>query len=170
MRSRRETTNVRAMDALALAGTTFGPPGRLRCVAEPACLPRLLELLDGYCVRHEVDAQCRHDVHLIAEEACVNVMAHAYPAGSPGPLCLQVEVVVSDGRPAIKITLEDQGRPFNPLALPAPVQDGPLEDLPIGGLGVHLIRQLSDAQSYVHDSQRGNVLTLTRFLAPSRQD
>lgn len=170
MRRDCKTPKVRAMNAIALAHTTVGLPERIRCVAEPACLPSLLELLDGYCARHEVDAPCRHDLHLIVEEACVNVVSHAYPAGAPGPLTLQVEVDASGGRPAMKITIEDHGKPFNPLALPAPDRSGPLEDLPIGGLGVHLIRQLSDAQHYSRDPQRGNVLTLTKFLAPLAHD
>ena len=170
MRRDGKPPNVRPMAATELAHTTLGLPERIRCVAEPACLPSLLELLDGFCARHGVDAQCRHDLHLIVEEACVNVISHAYPAGAPGPLTLQLEVDVSGGRPAMKISIEDQGRPFDPLLLPAPDRTGPLEDLPIGGLGVHLIRQLSDAQHYDRDPQRGNVLTLTKCLAPPPHD
>lgn len=140
---------------------------RASCLAEPACLERLLALLDRYCAAHAVDAQCRHDLRLVVEEACANVIAHAYPADAPGLMSLQVESTRCDGRPAMRITIEDAGIPFDPLALPVPVRTGPVEHLPIGGLGVHLIRRLSDLQRYEHDLERGNVLTLTKFLAPA---
>lgn len=145
------------------------PTGEARasCLAEPACLQVLLSLLDRYCAHHGVDAQSHHDLHLIVEEACANVIAHAYPPGAPGPMSLQVEAMQCDGRPAMRVTIEDTGMPFDPLALPVPVRTGPVESLPIGGLGVHLIRRLSDAQRYRHDRERGNVLTVTKFLAPA---
>jgi anti-sigma regulatory factor (Ser/Thr protein kinase) len=156
--------------AAAPSGTTSGLPARVSCLAEPACLPTLLQLLDSYCAQHRVDARCRHDLHLIVEEACVNVIAHAYPPGAPGPLSLQVEIKPCDGRPVMEITIEDRGAPFDPLMLPSPDQTAPLEELPVGGLGVHLIRQLSDRQHYRHDRQRGNVLTVAKFLVPARHD
>lgn len=145
------------------------PTGEARasCLAEPACLESLLALLDRYCAQHGVDAQSRHDLHLIVEEACVNVISHAYPTGVPGPMSLRVEAMSCDGRPAMRVTIEDAGIPFDPLSLPVPVRTGPVENLPIGGLGVHLIRCLSDLQSYEHDQERGNVLTVTKFLAPA---
>ncbi len=158
------------MNATALAGPMLGLPQRTTCVAERACLPTLLACLESYCARHGVDPQVRHDLHLIAEEACVNVIAYAYPEGAPGPLTLQVEATRAGGRPAMEMTIEDRGMPFNPLALPAPDQSAPLADLPIGGLGVHLIRRLSDMQHYRHDRERGNVLTITKLLVPPRQD
>jgi serine/threonine-protein kinase RsbW len=142
----------------------FEPPARADCVAKPDCLATVLALVDRYCAENEVDSESRHDLHLIVEEACINVISHAYPAGAPGPLSVQVEARVSSGRPMIEITIEDQGRPFNPLALPEPDRTLPLEDLPIGGLGVLLIRRLSDVQHYAHHPKRGNVLTIAKYL------
>ncbi|MEO6030934.1 MAG: ATP-binding protein [Burkholderiaceae bacterium] len=161
---------MNAMNAAAFAGTVSSPPERISCVAERTCLPSLLALTDSYCTRHKVDPQSQHDLRLIVEEACVNVMSHAYPPGEPGPLSLQIEARLHDGLPAMEITIEDQGRPFNPLELPAPDQTGPLDELPIGGLGVLLIRRLSDLQHYSHDRQRGNVFMITKFLPPARRD
>jgi serine/threonine-protein kinase RsbW len=168
MRRQLETSSIQAMNAAAHAGTVPSPPERIGCVAQHACLPALLALIENYCLRHQVDAQTQHDLRLIVEEACVNVISHAYPPGAPGPLSLQVQAARRDGRPVMEITIEDQGAPFNPLALAVPDRTGPVEDLPIGGLGVHLIRSLSDLQHYSHDRERGNVLTITKFLPPAR--
>ncbi len=143
---------------------------RLSCSATRANLPALLELLDVFCERHGVDADSHHDLHLIVEEACVNVMTHAYPADAPGPLALEVALSASGGMKLLEATIEDQGRPFDPLTLPMPDQSGPLDDLPIGGLGVHLIRKLSARQCYRRDAERGNVLTLGMFLPLATND
>jgi anti-sigma regulatory factor (Ser/Thr protein kinase) len=157
------------MKAMAPAGA-FSGPVRTACRAERASLQRLLEWLDHHCTQLDLDASCRHDLRLIAEEASANVIAHAYPPDAPGPLSLQLDLTCLEGRPAVELTLEDQGRPFNPLTLPVPDRAGPVADLPIGGLGVHLIRQLSDTQRYRHDRHRGNVLTIGKFVRPAKDE
>ena len=62
-------------------------------------------------------ALVEHDLLLLAEEACVNVMRHAYPDGAPGSITLQVRVIRHGDTNGIELTLEDQGRPFDPLAV-----------------------------------------------------
>lgn len=145
---------------------TLDTPVRASCVARPECLASLLTMLDCYCERMHIDHLYRHDLHLMAEEACINVINHAYPTGHAGPLSLQVLTAARDGRPSVEITVEDRGVPFDPLALPVPDRNRPLDELPPGGLGVLLMRRLSDLQHYLHDPDRGNVLTLTKFLEP----
>lgn len=140
------------------------PAVRATCVANAECLAHLLQLLDRYCLQHGVDSESLHDLHLIAEEACVNVLRHAYPADKPGPLGLLVQAKARDGRTLIELTIEDEGIPFDPLSVPEPDRDGPVEDMPLGGLGVMLIRRLSDVQRYTRDPVRGNVFTLCKFL------
>jgi two-component system cell cycle response regulator DivK len=136
----------------------------LTVTATMAELPRLLALVEAACERDAVPPDTRHDLKLVAEEACVNVMRHAYPAGSPGPLTLSVRLVHAQDQPAIQLTLQDEGRPFDPLAQAAPDVTASAEDRPIGGLGLHLIRQLCDELHYERDPVRGNVLVMTRRL------
>lgn len=138
---------------------------RAACVAEPDCLPTLLQALEAWCLERGLSPDARHDLRLIAEEACRNVIAHAYPPGAPGPLELRAEAVRLGARRAVRLTVEDQGRPFDPLSLPPPALGLPLEQRPIGGLGVHLIRSLSDEQRYRRDPERGNVLVVVKHLA-----
>lgn len=142
------------------------PPGdsRLTTTAELSELPRLLELVDTACEAHAVPADARHDLKLIAEEACVNVMRHAYPGDEPGRMSLGVRLEAGQGRPRIVLTLEDQGVPFDPRARSMPHIAAPAEAREVGGLGVHLIRELCDELHYERDPVRGNVLVMTRYL------
>jgi serine/threonine-protein kinase RsbW len=137
---------------------------RLACTAELAHLPALLALVRAACAHLQAPAQAEHDLLLIAEEACVNVMRHAYPAGEPGPLSLQVQTRKQGVGHAVQLVLQDQGRPFDPCAAPAVDVSAAADERAIGGLGVHLMRQLADRLHYRRDARRGNVLTIEKYL------
>lgn len=143
-----------------------GAIDRIACGAELANLPALLALVAAMCEREQIDDPMRHDLQLIVEEACVNVMHHAYPAGQGGPLSLGVRVVHEGGSRRIELTLEDRGRPFDPLSVAPADATAAVEARELGGLGVHLIRQLSDRQHYQRHPLRGNVLTIEKDLMP----
>jgi anti-sigma regulatory factor (Ser/Thr protein kinase) len=61
------------------------------------------------------------------------------------------------------VTITDDGVPFNPLSMAAPRTDLALEDREIGGMGIHLVRNLVDDVSYHRRIDR-NVLTLMSHL------
>lgn len=48
----------------------------------------------------------------------------------------------------LMVSIEDDGHPFDPRSLPEPDTRLPLEERPIGGLGIHLLRNLFDALDY----------------------
>ena len=52
----------------------------------------------------------------------------------------------------IAVLLEDDATPFNPLDAPPPDLEKSLEDRPIGGLGVHLVRNTMDSLVYRHEA------------------
>lgn len=128
-------------------------------------LPSLLAAIDEVCDAAGTDNAARHDLRLAVEEACVNVVRHAYRDGDPGDLAMEVAHESWQGRAAIRVTIQDHGRPFDPLTLAPPSQGADIEQLPLGGLGVHLMRQVTDIQNYRHDAKTGNQLTLVKFLA-----
>lgn len=140
---------------------------RLECPAEPAQLPALLALVTDLCQRERIDDATCHDLQLIVEEACVNVMHHAYPAGQAGPLALEARVVQDSVSRRIVLTLEDQGRPFDPMSVAPPDTTAAAEARAPGGLGVHLIRQLSHRQRYQRHPRLGNVFTIEKNLVPT---
>ncbi len=57
--------------------------------------------------------------------------------------------------------VEDDAVAFNPLEREAPDLNAPLEDRPIGGLGVHLVRKLMDDVRYERAGAR-NILTMRK--------
>ena len=98
-------------------------------------------------------------LRLAIEEAVVNVMNYAYPAGSDGEVRVDM---VSDGR-SIKVTVIDSGIPFDPT-LPVKADTSlSAEDRQIGGLGILLVRELMDTMQYER-TEGNNVLTLIKQI------
>jgi serine/threonine-protein kinase RsbW len=98
---------------------------------------------------------------LASEEALVNVINYAYP-GTQGIVTLNCGPCV--GEPGLAIRIEDSGVAFDPLARPAPDITIPLEERPIGGLGIFMVRQIMDRVSYERAGDR-NVLTMVKYIA-----
>ena len=87
-----------------------------------------------------------------------NVMLYAYP-GSSG----QVLVEAEHSAEQITFTISDSGIPFDPTAQTEPDLTLSAEERPIGGLGIHLVRQIMDSIRYERKDNR-NILTLTKKL------
>ncbi len=83
---------------------------------------------------------------LVGEEIATNIFKYAYPQ----PLDNQgFTVAVTQLQQTIRMEFTDQGIPYNPLEQQAPAMDiESIEDMPIGGLGVYLIKQMSDHLEY----------------------
>jgi anti-sigma regulatory factor (Ser/Thr protein kinase) len=102
---------------------------------------------------------------LAAEEAFTNIIVHGYDADAARA---RVEVRAYASDEEIGLELIDQGTPFDPAsAPPADVKSG-WEERPIGGVGWHLIRELTDRIRYQPNTPMGNRLMLVkRRTAPN---
>ncbi len=138
------------------------PPSRAE-ITRPATLadlPALLAFLDRTAAEGGVDDDVLFPLHLAVEEACANVIAHGYP-DAPGPLTLGVEV----GSDRVAVVLTDEAPPFDPADAPPP-PGGPAESRAVGGLGWHLIREMTDEVRHEAAPGGGNRLTLVKHRPP----
>ena len=127
--------------------------------AVAASLPSFQAAFDQVCARTGITAETRNDLQVVLDEVCSNVFKHAYAA--PGGTLRLIACRLPD---AIELTFIDQGQAFDPLSLPAPDLTLPLDERPLGGLGLHLVRQMTDRQSYRHTPAEGNRLSLTKLV------
>ena len=86
-------------------------------------------------------------LELACDEACTNVIEHAYGGEDQGDLTVQFQVRGDQ----FEITIADSGQPFAPEQVKKP--DIPqsadeAEKLKVGGLGLHIIRQVMDSIEY----------------------
>ena len=97
-------------------------------------------------------------IQIACEEALVNIINYAYPGGSGS---LEIDYNTHEGKRLV-IQIIDQGVAFNPLSLPDPDVDAPIEERRIGGLGVYMMRNIMDEVGYKRVGDR-NILTLVKY-------
>ncbi|HEC36082.1 MAG TPA: ATP-binding protein [Anaerolineae bacterium] len=105
-----------------------------------------------------LDACAVYGVRMAVDEACSNIIEHAYGGEGRGDIECTC-VIAGDG---LTVTLRDHGRPFDPASVPEPDLYTCLENRKVGGLGVYFIRQLMDEVHFEFTSDSGNVLTMVR--------
>lgn len=119
-------------------------------------LDKLEPFLSRFFEQESVDMSLLPQLDLALEEAATNVIMYAYPEGEKGTAELTLDMV--DGR--IHATLCDSGLPFDPLQRPEVNLDVSLEERQIGGLGIHLIKEIMSEVSYEFKDGK-NVLNMT---------
>jgi anti-sigma regulatory factor (Ser/Thr protein kinase) len=97
--------------------------------------------------------------HLALEELLRNVIAHAYPDSAEHHIDVTIEY---DGT-YLTATVADDGIPFNPLNTAPPSLSGALDEREIGGVGIHLARNIVDTLGYEWQAGR-NVVTVRSRL------
>jgi two-component system, cell cycle response regulator DivK len=129
-------------------------------------LPAFKAALDAMCAKYCLSSELAADLQVVLDDVCTNVFKHAYPPEQPGMLRLSLRHLPGNAcEPAVlEINFTDQGLPFDPLAQAVPDTMLSAEDRPLGGLGIHLIRQLTDIQSYSYSAFGGNRLSLVKRL------
>lgn len=97
------------------------------------------------------------DLVLAINEAVTNILLHGYN-DQPGPVTVCVEADGDD----ILVRLSDDAPLFDPTSVPPPDINLPLEDRPLGGLGVHMMRQLTNELRYRTTVDGKNELTFVK--------
>lgn len=140
------------------------PAGGPQVLVVPARLDRLAAVR-GF-VRAELAAvgaegEAADDLVQAVDESVTNVIEHGY-AGASGEV--QVELSCRPWRAIVRI--RDAAPAFDPTVVPAPDTAATLAERPLGGMGVHLARVLTDEMSHRILPGGGNELTLVKMLAP----
>ena len=125
-------------------------------------IPTLAEWVDGLHVPDELNMP----INLALEEVVSNVMLYAYPGRNDGKVFVEyVEDSDEQGKRLI-FTVSDSGIPFDPTQKTEADITLSAEEREIGGLGIHLVRQLMDEIRYERVDER-NILTLVKKINDS---
>lgn len=106
-------------------------------------LPRILSDILGTARRTGWSGDNLGRLELVLEEGAMNIISHAYPEGT-GEIEVSL-IAVEDG---LLLRLADTGIPFNPDSAPSPGLGTPVEERPIGGLGLHLMKSMTERMEY----------------------
>lgn len=122
-------------------------------------VPRLNTFIDEVCEANGFDMATTMQINLAIEEAVVNVMNYAYPEGTKGDITIETKANNNE----VFFIISDTGKPFDPTAKAEVDITLSAEDRAIGGLGIHLIRQIMDHINYERVDGH-NILTLIKKL------
>lgn len=125
--------------------------------AQAAELAGLNRYLCDFWATAALPAEAQFPFELALEEVFMNVVMH----GSTPEHVPTVEVSLAREADDVVLSIADTGPPFDPLDAPNPDVEAAIEDRPIGGLGIYLLREMMDEFTYAHLNGR-NCLTLRK--------
>ena len=125
-----------------------------------AAIPAANEAASRWLADRNSSPAADYLANLAIEELVTNCIKHGYDDTDEHT----IEVTLKLSANELALTVTDDGHPFNPLELPEPDLHLPMEDRPIGGLGIHLLRKMSDRMEYARTGGK-NRLTLRKSLA-----
>ena len=122
-------------------------------------IPTLAEWIDGLGIPDEYNMP----INLALEEIVTNVMLYAYPSSNEGKVFVEFVKAKGEAGERLIFTITDSGIPFDPTQAPEVDTTLSAEDRDIGGLGIHLVRQLMDEIAYERSDNK-NILTLVKNI------
>jgi len=107
-------------------------------------LPRLNDAVAAFVAQQGVSEKDGYELALVLEEIFTNIVSYAFDA--PGNHTIEIELK-RKGQ-VLLVTVADAGRPFDPRSVPPPDLAADLDHRTIGGLGIHLVRKLTEELAY----------------------
>jgi serine/threonine-protein kinase RsbW len=134
---------------------------RMTIGADRREIARVSAAFAKFAEQHALPAPVRRSVHVALDELLTNTIDYGFAGRAHGKGEASIEVELRADRVSLRLT--DDGRPFDPFSVPPPP---PVPDA-IGGLGIHLVRELMDEVSYQRREGR-NVVVVTKLLSGGR--
>ena len=131
----------------------------IRIAAKVQEIERLNRLIRQFGELHDIPSRALYSINLALDEVVSNVVLYGYDQSSEDLIKVHIE---TSGE-FLLATVEDTGREFDPLSLPAPDLNAPLDTRQVGGLGIHLMRSLMDAVEYRRHEGK-NLLSLRKRI------
>jgi len=122
------------------------------------CLSDVSALIHKASEAAGLDEVSQYQVETAVDEACSNIIEHAYEGEDLGDIIIDCEVQPG----VLTVKLFDSGKPFNPETVTPPRIDLSLEDRPDRGLGLFFMRRWMNSVHFEFSEENGNVLTMVK--------
>lgn len=120
---------------------------------------RITDFLDVLWEEWTLPEKLKYSVNLVLEEAISNIIFYGYE----DDMIHLIGIEFRTNHEELSIKLIDGGKPFDPTIKEDPDTNLSVEDRPIGGLGIYLIKQLMD-EVYYERLDHKNQLTMIKKL------
>jgi serine/threonine-protein kinase RsbW len=122
-------------------------------------LATLCERLERIAEQLKLSRRSVFEINLALDELFTNIISYGYTDRDEHT----VRICIGAEGDRLTIVMEDDGVPFNPLERPPPDTPCRIESCKVGGLGIHLVKNLMDEAGY-HRCDGKNVLTLAKTI------
>ncbi len=129
-------------------------PVELAFKAELGNLDQVQAAVEDFAESKQLSAKASYALSLCLEELLTNVVNHGSGEGTKET---EISLALALIGEEVQVIIEDNGTPYDPTETPEPDLDALLEDRPIGGLGVHLVRELAHRFEYSHEGGKNRV-------------
>jgi serine/threonine-protein kinase RsbW len=116
----------------------------------------------GFAFEQGLAADDKARILIVIEELFTNLLRYGYPNQSEPEGVAEVALELEGGQ--LTIEFGDDGHAFDPFVSAATDLDQPVETRPVGGLGLHIVRELADEAHYSRRNGR-NVTRLSRRVS-----
>ena len=123
-------------------------------------LPVINGVVEELGESHNVSPNVIFDLNLIFEEFITNIIKYGYSDKSEHIITVSISISGN----TMRASIEDDGIDFNPLQAPEPDVDIPLEERKIGGLGIFLIRKLTERLDYERKNNK-NIISFIKKIS-----
>lgn len=124
-----------------------------------ASLAKISEFVARGAQEAGLDDRAAYEVQLAVDEACANIIDHAYGGESKGKIECTYEVI----NKGLKVILRDRGQSFDPDGVETPdFRKKSLEELPSRGAGMTILRKAVDEVTFDFSPDEGNTLVLIK--------
>lgn len=122
-------------------------------------IPTLAQAIEDFAEVNNLPGQLIFQVNLCLDELLTNTISYGFPEG--GEHVISVGMTLEGEK--MVITIRDDGIAFNPLEQSEPDTSQGIEERPIGGLGIHLVRNMMDEIEYRRESGK-NILVMKKHI------
>ena len=128
--------------------------------AERGNISRAIFPISELLKKHEIEHKVIYKIEVALEEVLTNVASYAYE-DKIGDMTIEYDVIDSPRTLVVKVI--DSGKEFNPLEIKEPDLDTPIEERPIGGLGIFIVKKTMDEMEYVRKDGK-NILIMKKAI------
>jgi len=119
----------------------------------------LAQTIENFAAENNLPEKSIFQVNLCLDELLTNIISYGFPEG--GEHDITVEIALHDE--TLVVVTHDAGVAFNPLEQSEPDISQGIEERPIGGLGIHLVRKMMDEVEYRREENQ-NVLVMKKLI------
>ncbi|MGE5363339.1 MAG: ATP-binding protein [Bacteroidota bacterium] len=120
---------------------------------------RLGELCDSFAEEYQLSARAANAITVALDEIITNTISYGYDDQLIHSIHLEFYLAEKE----CMVIVTDDARQFNPLSHPDTDLSLPLDEKKIGGLGLHLVKNLIDTVNYKYEGGK-NIITLIKKL------